>query len=188
MNTIRELLGIPAANRANGLESWLSRQPEGEEGPRELAETLAVMANEPYRAQGSNADNAQLAFIDAEGLCYVLDEAAEKCADPHLQAELWTHACWSALITLQVADLPYAYSKRAVRANPASDEVWAAYAESIRSENTDFFDDAETLCVLAKRGELPADVPRRIFAAARSVRDDWDERDRERLEELARRY
>jgi hypothetical protein len=188
MKTIRELLDIPAANRAKELESWLSEQTEGEERPRELAETLAAMANEPYRAEGSNADNAQIAFIDAERLCYVLDDAAEKCAEPRLQAELWTHVAWSALITGQLADLPYAYAKRAVRANPGSDEAWAAYAESIRSENTDFFDDAEALCVLAKGGELPADVPRRIFAAARSVCEYWDERDLEHLEELERRY
>ena len=42
-----------------------------------LAEALAAMANEPYRVEGSNADTAQSAFIEAEGLCYVLDEAAD---------------------------------------------------------------------------------------------------------------
>lgn len=188
MKTIRELLGIPAAMRAEALASWLSEQPEGKQGPRTLVESLAAMANEPYRAEGSNADNAQLAFIDAEGLCYVLDEAAENCTDPCLQADLWTHASWSALITGQTADMPYAYSKCAVRANPGSDAAWEAYAESIRSETTDFFDDAENFCELAGRGELPADMPRRIFAAARRVCDDWDESDRERLAELERRY
>ncbi len=188
MKTIRELLGIPSASRAEVLETWLSGQPEGEEGPRVLAESLAAMANEPYQAEGSNADNAQVAFIDAERLCYVLDDAAEKCTDLKLQAGLWTQASWSALITGQTADLPYAYSKRAVRANPGSDEAWSAYAESIRSETTDFFDDAETFCVLAGGGELPADMPRRIFAAARSVCEDWDEGDRARLAELERRY
>lgn len=188
MKTIRDLLAVPAASRAEALGSWLSEQPEGDEGPRVLAESLAAMANEPYRAEGSNADTAQIGFIEAEGMCYVLDEAAEKCSDPLVQAELWTHASWSALITGQAADLPYAYSKRAVRANPASKEAWEAYAESIRSETTDFFDDAETLCELAAQGELPADMPRRIFAAARSVCDDWDAGDRERLAELEQRY
>lgn len=188
MKTIREMLDVPAANRAEALGSWLAAQPEGEEGPRTLGESLAAMANEPYRVEGSNAENAQLAFIDAEGLCYVLDEAAEKSTDPHLQAQLWTYASWSAQITGQLADLPYAYSKRAVQANPGSDEAWEAYAESIRSETTDFFDDAETLCALSRRGDLPVDVPRRIFAAARSVCESWDERDLERLEDLQRRY
>jgi len=184
MKTIRELLDIPGKNRAAQLESWLAEQPSEEEAARVLAQSLKAMANESYRAEGSNADTALIAFIEAERLCYVLDEAAEKSTDPGVQAELWTQASWSALITGQMADLPFAYSKRAVQANPASDEAWSAYAESIRSETTDFFDNAEMLCGLAKSGELPANVPQRIFAAARSVCADWDEGDRERLEKL----
>lgn len=191
MKTIRELLDIPGENRATELESWLAEQSSEkseENAARILAEALKAMATESYQAPGSNADTALSAFIETERLCYVLDEAAEKSTDPLVQAELWTQASWSALVTGQLADLPYAYAKRAVQANPASDEAWSAYAEGIRSETTDFFDNAATLCGMAKSGELPADVPQRIFAAARSVCADWDETDRERLEELESRF
>jgi hypothetical protein len=184
---IRDALSISPRERAQALADWLAEQPRGESAPRALAEALAAMADERHGAPGAWSQTALSYFLDAERLCYVLDDAARSCADRELQSRLWTHAAWSAHITGQLADLPYAYAKRAVRANPSSDEAWAAFAESIRSENTDFFGDMDVMFALSQRGELPADVPQRVVAAARSVCEYWDEREKKWLAEAERR-
>jgi len=184
MKAIRDLLPLPARARAEALASWLAAEPNEKDGPRALADALAAMASEPHRAPGSNADTAQLHLLESEGICSVLDDAAEQSSDPALKAQLWTHAAWSAILTGQSADLPYCYAKRAVRADPASAPAWEAFAEAIRNENTDFFDDLETFIALARAGKLPADVPQRALTAARSVCESWDERDLARLSAL----
>lgn len=114
----------------------------------------------------------------------MLDDAAEKCLDRDVQAQLWTHAAWATTLTRQLAEVPYCYAKRAVCADPSSTDAWSAFAESIRSETTDFFGEVEMLARQAQAVLVPADLPERALVAARSVCEYWDEVDLERLAAL----
>jgi hypothetical protein len=179
---LQSLLAVPAKERADALARWLSAQPHGDEAARLLSRTLLEMEKRPHEG----GLNELVEFLDAERLRVPLDEAAEKCADPAVKAELWRCASTSALQTADLADLPYAYAKRAVRATPANEAAWSAFQDAFAYDNTDFFEDAETWVELARRGAVPAYMPKRALAAARvaAEQNGWDARDLAALAKL----
>lgn len=178
---IKALLDVPAGERHAALEAWQQRQDDPFEAALALARTLTALATIPH---GGISDELQR-FVDAERLRFALDDAAEACAgrDPAAASQLWGHASLSSLLTGELADLPYSYARRAVQADPSNEHAWSVFTDSIRSYTDDLFDDLATWRVLAARGELPADLPRRALAAAREASRDWGDDDRERLEE-----
>ncbi|RYE83845.1 MAG: hypothetical protein EOO75_18830 [Myxococcales bacterium] len=181
---IKALLDVPAGERHAALEAWQARQSDPSEAAVELARTLAALEAIPYASPGSYTSNEQQHFLDAERLRFALDEAAEACAEdaPAAASQLWCHAGNSALITGDLADLPYSYARRAVRADPTSEPAWGLFTDSIRSYTDDLFGDLESWRAEAARGEVPAELPRRALAAARAASRDWsDAADRERL-------
>jgi hypothetical protein len=173
---------VPAAERAGALERWLAAQPDEDAAARILARTLAAMEHV------QRGDYSALAtFLDAGGIRFPLDDAAKKSSDAGIKAELWTHASTSSLITGDGADTPYAYARRAVRANPASEAAWAAVIESLERDNTEFLsDDLETWLVLAGRGEVPVEMVKRVLAGACVVakEQDWSDSDLAVLERM----
>ena len=184
---IKALLDVPAAGRHTALEAWQERQGDPREAALELARTLAALEAIPYASPGSYTSNEQQHFLDAERLRFALAEAAEACAAdaPGAASQLWVHAGNSALITGDLADLPYSYARRAVRADPTSAPAWDLFTDSIRSYTDDLFDDIEGWRAEASRGEVPAELPQRALTAARAASRDWiDDADRERLAAL----
>jgi hypothetical protein len=185
MNDILELLLIPAAERPSRLEAWLEAAPDRDAAARILAKALSEMEHQPFSAEGSNATTALMAFLDVEKMRFPLDEAADACTDPIVQAELWGHAATSSLIRGELADIPYCYASRAVLANPASESLWGIFTDSLRSDSTGFFEDWPDWQAMAKEGQMPPAIAERGLAAARAAASDWCEEDRENLEALA---
>lgn len=184
---IRALLEVPGDERHQALEAWQARQADPFEAAVTLARSLAALEALPYSSAGVSSSNELLHFLDAERLRFALDEAAETCAerDPASASQLWTHASTAAMITGDLADLPYSYARRAVLADPSSDPAWIVFTDSLRSYTDDLFDDLASWRARAAEGELPSDLPRRALTAAREASRDWiDEADRERLAAL----
>jgi hypothetical protein len=179
---LHAMLEIPAGERAAALERWLATQPDDDHAARILARTLAAMDKTPRGRQTELAH-----FLAAEKLRFPLDDAAGRCGDEAVQSDLWAHASTSAAIVGEVAELPYAYARQAVRANPTGAAAWGAFREALRSDHTDVFTDIEGWIARAGRGGLPADMGRRALAAARAIaaEESWTETDRARLAGLA---
>jgi len=185
-DALHQMLVAPASTRAQTLEQWLSAQPDAQVAARELVSALAAMEHAPYRVEGSNGDTEFICFHEAESIRVPLAEAASKCTDPLIQSELWTHASTSAWVTLELADLPYGYAKRALCANPSSEAAWVAFKSALYSDNTDLFWDIEKWIEKARQGLLPAELPRRALAEALVVAKEvgWDESDMAALKRL----
>jgi len=185
----RAMLTAPAATRALALENWFAAQPDADLAARVLSRALAAMEKAPYPVEGMIAGTELAEFLDAERLRFPLDEAAEKCGDPVVQSELWRHASTSALVTGELADLPYVYARHAVRANPANEAAWSAFKDALYSDHCDLLEDIGNWIGEARHGKAPAELPRRAMAAARSVAEEgvWDGDDGESiLDELTK--
>lgn len=176
------MLNVAPGDRAGAVLAWLGGEQDARLAARALAGWLAEMASVAHRAPGSNADTAQIFFLEAEGMCRALDEVAEAAGDPEIAAQLWAHASTSALVVGELADLPYAYAKRAILTGSDAGVVWEAFRDSLYGYSTGFFEDVEGWRRQAEEGELAGKIVTRAIAAARRVADDWSEEDREMLE------
>lgn len=175
---ILSVLDVSASRRAGALERWFAAQPAPAAAARTLAEWLAVLADEPYSAPGSNASTALLHFLSAEKIRHPLAEAAEAAEDPEVAAQLFAHASTSSMILGELADLPYCYARQAILTGSTAACAWDALQDSLYTYNTDFFDDVEDW---KRRADLPPHVVPRALAVAARCADDWSEEDRERL-------
>ncbi len=182
---ISSLLGLPPGDRAHAVEQWLADQPEAGPAARTLAQALAAMETAPYKVEGSNADTALIYFLEAEGMRFPLDaaaETAEAAGDPEVAAQLWAHASTSALLLGELADLPYAYAKRAILTGTDDRLVWSAFQDSLYGYTTGFFEDIEDWQKRAASGELRHETVAQALAAAAHCARDWAPEDRELLE------
>jgi hypothetical protein len=176
------LLNVAPGDRAGAVLAWFGGQPDARVAALALAGWLAEMASVAHRAPRSNASTVQIFFLEAEGMCRALDEVAEAAGDPEISAQLWAHASTSALVVGELADLPYAYAKRAILTGSDAGAVWEAFQSSLYGYSTGFFEDVEAWRREAAEGSLAPKVVTRAIAAARRVADDWSEEDREMLE------
>lgn len=178
---LASFLDLPPEERPRAVERWFAAQPDARLAARTLAETLAAMQSAPHRVEGSNTDTALLYFLQAEGMRFPLDAAAEAAGDPEVAAQLWAHASTSALILGELADLPYAYARRAVLTGSTAEVVWTAFQDSMYDYTTGFFEDIEDWQRRAAAGKLPRETVARALAAAECCASMWFEEDRELL-------
>lgn len=183
-SSIPSLIDTPANQRAAALEAWLRAQPDAAGAARELAGALAGMESTPFRAEGSNATTALIYWLEGPGIRHPLDEAAEATGDPAIAAQLWAHASTSALVLGELADLPYAYSKRAILTGSELPMVWEAFKNSLYDYPTGFLEDFEDWKQQAASGSLPLKVVTRSVAVAQQCARAWQEDDRRHLARL----
>ena len=180
-DVLRSISNLPAAARAEAVTQWFAAQPDAATAARALAQALAAMESVPHRVEGSNADTALIYFLEAEGMRFPLDEAAEAAGDPEVAAQLWGHASTSALILGELADLPYAYAKRAVLTGTTDPRVWSAFQDSLYGSTEGFFEDIEDWQRQAAAGDLAPEIVTRALAAAGRCAPSWSDEDRELL-------
>lgn len=184
LGLVESWLQVRAQRRAAEVEEWWAAQTDKRAAARGLAEALELLEGEPLSQDGANARTAQLVWLEAEGMRHPLDaaaEAAEAAGDVEIAAQLWTHAANSALMLGELADLPYAYARRAVLTGSLDERVWDAFTSSMYGYTTGFFEDIAGWQRRAAAGELAAETVTRALAAAQHCARDWEEDDREML-------
>ncbi len=165
------LLEVKASRRAGAFERWMAERES-------LAAAAQVVLDE--LAPLLTADELTR-FLDAEGLHRPLGALADAVAG-RSASTLYAWAASSALLCLELADIPACHATRAVLADPDDELAWDAFVEAVRSYcPPDLFDDVRGWADDPERPTTLVDRALESFAAAA---DGWDEDEREALAEL----
>jgi hypothetical protein len=171
----RQLLTVPPADRPTTFEACFAALTA--EGADELADALLAMEPVPFRTTEGNADTELMSFLEANEMHRPLALLAER-ASPAKRAVLLACASISAAITLDLADLPYAYARSALFVDPTSALAAQALEDSLYGYRDDLFED-----LLRWSVERP-DVAAVALAAARRVAPSWPASARKELADL----
>lgn len=131
--TYADLLEVDKGARAGHLEQRIASAEDKVATARELTAFLRGLTDLRRPRENTNTDTELLYFVDAEGMRHPLyDLADSEALDDALdvRAALLAYASMSALVTMDLGDLPLDYAKRAVLADATCEVAWQAFEDA----------------------------------------------------------
>ncbi|MBK8260320.1 MAG: hypothetical protein IPK80_03170 [Nannocystis sp.] len=174
-----DFLRIEPSERAKALEAWIAEQLDTARYAEQLVVELGAMQDLPFEPHTGNGDTQLICLLEAAGIRHPLASLAE-AGSPATRAVLLAYASTSALVTGDLADIPYTLAREAVLLDAGCEAAVQAFEDSLYGYTDELFDD-----MLDWQLERP-EVAAMALAAARKVSESWSPADQQRLAEFER--